>query len=127
MSSTPRIFKCSGEFVHLVTSEGDLIKIDSKTKTFQVEQGENFDFAGSGLNFQLILREKNVYSKGQNKSGQLGCGDLKPREDEQFVPLSMPIGEVVARGQSSFAIVAKRSAFSLYTKELLSMNSEAEE
>lgn len=39
----------------------------------------------------------------------------------------MPIGEVVARGQSSFAIVANRPAFSVYVKELIDMNKEEEE
>ena len=63
------------------------MKIDTKNRTFIKEQGENFDFAGSGLNFQLTLKDKNVYARGQNKSGQLGCGDLKPREEEQYVPI----------------------------------------
>lgn len=39
----------------------------------------------------------------------------------------MPIGKVVAKGQSSFAIVANQSALSIYTKELLEMNKDLEE
>jgi len=64
LSAPPRIFKCSGEMVYLVTSEGDLIKIETKSRTYNTEKGENFDFAGSGLNFSLTLRDNNVYSKG---------------------------------------------------------------
>ncbi len=51
LTAAPRIFKCSGENIYLVSSEGDLVKIDSKTHDYQIEKGENFDFAGSGLNF----------------------------------------------------------------------------
>ena len=39
----------------------------------------------------------------------------------------MPIGKVVAKGQSSFAIVANRSALNIYTRELLEMNRDIEE
>lgn len=34
LSAAPRIFKCSGVFVYLVTHEGELIKVDSKDRTF---------------------------------------------------------------------------------------------
>jgi len=51
LSGPPRIFKCSGEFVYLVTNEGDFIKVDTKNSTYVKEEGENYDFAGSGLNF----------------------------------------------------------------------------
>lgn len=41
--------------------------------------------------------------------------------------LPVPIGEVIARSQSSFAIVERRPAMSVYIQELIKLNKSEEE
>lgn len=85
------MFQCSGIFVYIVTEQGDFIKVDSKNKSYSIQVGEDYDFAGTGLNFSLTLKDKNVFSKGQNAYGQLGCGDFKSSDQEQYVQIDQSV------------------------------------
>jgi alpha-tubulin suppressor-like RCC1 family protein len=61
-------------------------------------------FAGSGLDFTLQVRDNNVFAQGGNQYGQLGCGDLQPRETEEFVDnIAHPVRSVYAGLSSCFA------------------------
>lgn len=68
LNEPPKLLKCVGEFVYLVTEHNDFFKINTRDRTF-VKTEEVYDFAGSGIDFTLTLKEKNVYSNGANTYG----------------------------------------------------------
>ncbi len=66
----PKLFKCIGQLVYVLTDANDFYKIDTSSKLVTKQEGDDIhNFAGSGYDFTLILKDKNVYAKGANQYG----------------------------------------------------------
>lgn len=68
LTEPPKLFKCVGVFIYVLTAHNDLYKINTTDRSFTKTE-DVFDFGGSGLDFTLMLQAQNVYSKGLNTYG----------------------------------------------------------
>lgn len=102
--------------MYLLTAHNDFYKIDTRDRSY-LKTEEVYEFAGSGIDFTLTLKDKNVYSKGANTYGQLGCADFRTYPDEQFVSgIPYPVKSVFTGGCCCFAAIEQNSVTRLYLK-----------
>jgi len=96
-----------GVILYVLTDQNEFYKIDTRDRSCVKEDSEDSQcISGFGLDFCLKVRDSNVFSKGGNKYGQLGCGHIEPSETEEFVQgISYPVRSAYAGGASCFAVV----------------------
>jgi hypothetical protein len=129
LHTVPKRFECVGTNVYIVSQVNECWHIDAakRTHTKLIDEDAN-NFAGSGYDFTLTLRDKNVFAKGKNAHGQLGSGHFEPRDEEEFVGgISFPVSRLFRGGHSCFAVIERKSAFSVYLKELIDSSLSNEE
>ena len=124
LHALPKRFECVGTNIYLVSQVNECWHIDADarnaTRLYDLDAD---NFAGSGYDFTLTLRDKNVFARGKNAHGQLGAGHFEPRDEEEFVGgISFPVSRLFRGGHSCFAVIERKCAFGVYLKELLNHN-----
>ena len=65
LNSVPKLFKCVGVFIYLLTENNEFYKIDTRDRSIKKSEAEfEENFSGAGIDFTLSLREKSLYSQG---------------------------------------------------------------
>lgn len=63
----PRLIKCVGQQVYIMAEAG-LYKIESASRAMTLLE-KHWDFAGSGLDFEVKLADDQVFASGRNENG----------------------------------------------------------
>lgn len=67
LQQEPKLFKSVGVFIYLLTQQDAFYKIDTRDRSITKGEGEDtHNFAGSGIDFTLKVKDKNVFSIGGN-------------------------------------------------------------
>jgi alpha-tubulin suppressor-like RCC1 family protein len=78
-----------------------------------------------GTDFMVTLKsDGNMFTCGKNTHGQLGLGDLQPRDTFKCIEdlTSANIGKVFAGSRSCFAVVKSISSTHQFLKEFIAAN-----
>eukprot|EP00347_Sterkiella_histriomuscorum_P016162 403354247 len=146
----PINYDCGGKTAVVLTEKGNIYKINLEVKSIEKimdkpkqiqstqdqemtnefddiyqEQEMNLKQIACGSDFIVCLKnDGNIYGIGQNKSGQLGTGDLKPRDEFTLIEnlLNEDIKQVYAGNQHCCCIVDNFNPLEMMIREMKEHN-----